>query len=186
KVQDLRFEHDAILVGGNTAFVDNPNLTDRSGKPRRRKLARVVLDNRLQIPLESNLAATAQETPTIVVSNSNDRAKIEKLIEGGVDVIRENARDLKIVLDELKKRDLQSVLVEGGSEIAGAFCDAKLIDKFTFFIAPIIIGGRNAPNAVTGNDADSLENILHLKNLEVTSLGDDFEFTSYQKLKSDG
>ena len=81
RVQDLRHEHDAILVGGNTAFVDNPSLTDRSGKPRRRKLVRVVLDNRLQIPLDSTLVNTAKETPTLIVSNSNDDEKIEKLIE---------------------------------------------------------------------------------------------------------
>ena len=60
RVQDLRHEHDAILVGGNTAFVDNPSLTDRSGKLRRRKLVRVVLDNRLQIPLDSTLVQTGQ------------------------------------------------------------------------------------------------------------------------------
>ena len=65
RVQDLRHEHDAILIGGNTAFVDDPSLTDRSGKPRRRKLVRVVLDNRLRIPLDSTLVNTAKETPTI-------------------------------------------------------------------------------------------------------------------------
>lgn len=181
KVQNLRHEYDAILVGGNTAFVDNPSLTDRSGKPRRRKLVRVILDNRLQISLESNLVTTAKETPTIAVSNSNDEAKIEKLIKCGVDVIRENARDLKIVLDELKKRDLQSVLVEGGSNMAGAFCDAKLVDKITFIVAPIIIGGNSAPVAVGGNGANSLENAMHLKDLKIRKQGCDFEFTGYPK-----
>ncbi len=179
KVQNLRHEHDAILVGGNTAFVDNPGLTDRSGKPRRRKLARVILDNRLQIPLESNLVATAQETPTIVVSNSNDEAKIEKLNERGVDVVRENARELNTVLEEMKKRDLQSILVEGGTQIAGAFVDAKLVDKITFIVAPIIIGGHSAPVAIGGVGVNLLENAVRLKDLEITKHGNDFEFTGY-------
>ncbi len=102
KVQDLRHEHDAILVGGNTAFVDNPSLTDRSGKPRRRKLARIVLDNRLRIRLDSTLVKTAQDAPTIVFSNSDDTEKIAKLENEGVEVVRLNARNLHHVLNEFK------------------------------------------------------------------------------------
>lgn len=182
KVQALRHEHDAILVGGNTAFVDNPSLTDRSGKPRRRKLVRVILDNRLRIPLDSTLVQTAKETPTLVISNSNDEAKIERLIVSGVDFAHTNARDLKAVLSELKKRDLQSVLVEGGTEIAGAFCDAKLVDKLTFIVAPIVIGGHEAPLAIGGNGASSLENSLKLRDVEVIKHGEDFEFTAYPQI----
>jgi diaminohydroxyphosphoribosylaminopyrimidine deaminase/5-amino-6-(5-phosphoribosylamino)uracil reductase len=179
RVQDLRHEHDAILVGGNTAFVDNPSLTDRSGKPRRRKLVRVVLDNRLRIPLESTLVETARETPTLVVSNSADAGKIDKLTECGVDVARTDARDLPAVLEELRRRELQSVLVEGGTEIAGAFCDARLVDKLTFIVAPIVLGGHEAPLAIGGNGASSLENALRLKDLEIAPHGTDYEFTGY-------
>ncbi len=179
KVQNLRHEYDAILVGGNTAFVDNPNLTDRSGKTRRRKLARVVLDNRLRIPLESNLVKTAENTLTLIISNSKDEAKIAELIENGVEIIRENARDLLKVTGELKKRDLQSVLVEGGAEIAGAFVDAKLVDKLTFIVAPFIIGGHSAPVAISGKGANSLEDVLKLRDLEIIKHGEDYEFTGY-------
>ena len=179
RVQDLRHEYDAILVGGNTALVDNPNLTDRSGKPRRRKLVRVVLDNRLRIPLESKLIQTASETPTFIVSDSKDEAKIEKLLDCGVDLIRQDARGLTKVLSELKSRDLQSVLVEGGTEIAGAFVDAKLVDKLTFIVAPIIIGGNAAPPAIGGSGANSQENAMRLRDLEVVKRGADFEFTGY-------
>lgn len=179
RVQDLRHEHDAILVGGNTAFVDNPSLTDRSEKPRRRKLVRVVLDNRLRILLESTLVETAKETPTLVISNSSDEEKIKQLTEKGVDVARCDGRDLTAVLDELKKRNLQSVLVEGGTEVAGAFCDAKLIDKLTFIVAPLVVGGHVAPLAIGGNGADSLENALRLNDLQIIKHGTDFEFTGY-------
>lgn len=179
RVQDLRLEHDAILIGGNTALVDNPSLTDRSGKPRRRRLVRVVLDNRLRIPLDSTLVTTAKDTPTLIFSNSPDYKKIEKLTDAGVEVAKTNARDLESVLGELKKRDLQSVLVEGGTEIAGAFCDVKLVDKLTLIAAPVVIGGHNAPLAVGGNGAESLENAIRLKDLEITKRGDDFEFTGY-------
>ncbi len=181
RVQSLRHEHDAILVGGNTAFVDNPSLTDRSGKKRRRKLARIVLDNRLRVSLDSTLAQTAKDAPTIIFSTSDDTGKISDLEKLGVEVIRLNARNLVHVLSELQGRQLQSVLVEGGTEIAGAFCDAKLVDKITFIAAPLIIGGTNAPTAIGGNGANSLGNAMRLRDLVIIKHGDDFEFTGYPK-----
>jgi diaminohydroxyphosphoribosylaminopyrimidine deaminase / 5-amino-6-(5-phosphoribosylamino)uracil reductase len=186
KVQDFRHEHDAILVGGNTAFIDNPNLTDRSGKPRRRKLVRVILDNRLQVPVESALAETAKEIPTIVFSNSTDNEKISVLQSKGVEVVSQNARELDAVLDELKKREIQSVLVEGGTEIAGAFVDAKLVDKLSLMIAPIIIGGHSAPLAIGGDGALCLTEAMRLQDVEIIKHGEDFEITGYPQAKGDG
>ena len=181
RVQSLRHEHDAILVGGNTALVDDPSLTDRSGRIRRRNLVRVVLDNRLRVSPDSTLAQTAQDTPTIVFSASDDAAKIADLEKFGVEVVRLNARNLVHVLNELKTRQLQSVLVEGGAEIAGAFCDAKLVDIITFIVAPIVIGGTGAPAAIGGQGANSLENAMRLRNLEITNHGEDLEITGYPK-----
>ena len=181
RVHDLRHEYDAILVGGNTATVDNPSLTDRSGKARRRPLVRVVQDNRLSIPVESTLAATADEAPTLIFTNSKDHEKINILRENGVEIVESETggRDLNGVLAELKRRNLQSVLVEGGSEIAGAFCDARLVDKVTFIVAPLIIGGRDAPGAIGGGGATSLAAALKLKGISIERLGDDIEITGY-------
>ncbi len=181
RVHDLRHEHDAILIGGNTAFVDNPSLTDRSGRPRRRPLVRVVLDNRLQIPLDSPLASTASAIPTIIFTNSEDSKKIFELRAKGVEVIemQSGGRDLEGVLAELALRDIQSILVEGGTEIAGAFCDAKLVDKITLIAAPVIIGGHEAPMAIGGKGAVSLEDALSLRDIEITKHGQDMEITGY-------
>lgn len=181
RVHDLRHEHDAILIGGNTACVDNPNLTDRSGKPRRRPLVRVVLDNRLQMPVNSNLAVTANELPTIVFTNSGDTEKLSALRDLGIEVVEsENGgRDIPQVLDELKSRNIQSILVEGGTAVAGAFCDARLVDKVTFIAAPMIIGGDNAPNAIGGKGALSLDAALRLSDITVERHGDDIELTGY-------
>ena len=182
RVQNLRHEHDAILVGGNTAFVDNPSLTDRSGEKRRRKLVRVILDNRLRVSPDSTLAQTAKDTPTIIFSASDDETKIAKLENLGVEVVRLNARNLVHVLNELKTRQLQSVLVEGGTEVAGAFCDAKLIDKLTFIVAPLVIGGHNAPMAIGGQGAQVLASAMRLKNVEIKLHGEDFEVTGYPQI----
>lgn len=179
RVHELRHEHDAILVGANTAEADNPSLTDRSGKPRRVKLVRIVLDNRLRIRLDSTLVTTATETPTIIFSSSTDEEKIEKLFRHGVHVPRINARDLRAVLEELKKREIESVLVEGGTEVAGAFVDARLVDKLSFIAAPIVIGGHDAPVAIGGTGAATLSEAFRLKDLEITLLGDDIEITGY-------
>ncbi|MEO7539115.1 MAG: bifunctional diaminohydroxyphosphoribosylaminopyrimidine deaminase/5-amino-6-(5-phosphoribosylamino)uracil reductase RibD [Pyrinomonadaceae bacterium] len=181
RVQALRHEYDAILIGGNTSAIDDPSLTDRSGKRRRNPLLRVLLDNRLRLSVDSKLARTAVEVPTVVFTNSIDRAKIADLTDLGVEVIelQMGGRDLSAVLQELKKRDITSVLVEGGSQIAGAFCDARLVDKFTFLFSPIIVGGRTAPVAVAGSGSLSLDKAMRLTNVAVTTLGDDIELTGY-------
>ena len=181
RVHDLRHEYDAILVGGNTAVTDNPSLTDRSGKPRRRPLVRVILDNRLRIALHSTIVTTARETPTIVFTNSSERARIDALRDRGVDVVEldTGGRDLPAVLKHLKEREIQSILVEGGSEVAGAFCDAHLVDKITFIAAPLVLGGRAAPVAIAGSGAIALEDAIRLTDISITPLGSDIEITGY-------
>lgn len=179
RVHDLRHEHDAILVGANTVVVDDPLLTDRSGKPRRRKLVRIILDNRLRIPLDSRIVKTAKDFPTIVVSKSDDEQRICHLRSEGVEVIRHDARDLCGLLKIFYEKQIQSILVEGGSKISGAFIDSGLVDKVTFIFSPLIIGGQNAPVAIEGQGAESLSKALRLKDLEIKEYDGDFEVTGY-------
>lgn len=181
RVQQLRHEYDAILVGGTTASVDNPSLTDRSGLLRRRPLTRVILDNRLRLPLDSILATTTDEAPTLVMTNCIDTMLTDPLTERGVEIVpvEMGARNLTAVLEELKRREIQSVLVEGGTAVAGAFVDAKLVDKVTFMVAPIIIGGSEAPTAIGGNGAADLADALRLNDIEILRHGNDIEMTGY-------
>ncbi len=183
KSHELRREYDAILVGANTVVVDNPSLTDRSGNSRRRKLVRVVLDNSLRFSLNSQLVLTAAEFPTIVFTDSEDMEKIKELRSEAVEVVQiaEGGRNLQGVLRELGRRDLQSVIVEGGTTVAGAFYDAKLIDKVSFFIAPIIIGGINAPPAIGGQGATVLANAMRLQDIKIKRHGADVEITGYPR-----
>jgi diaminohydroxyphosphoribosylaminopyrimidine deaminase / 5-amino-6-(5-phosphoribosylamino)uracil reductase len=181
RVQELRHEYDAILVGANTAVVDDPMLTDRSGKPRRRPLARVILDDRLRLAPNSRLATTTNEAPTIVFTKAIDEPRSAALVFHGVEVVEteSGSRDLAAVLAHLAEREIQSVLVEGGSQVAGAFIDAGLVDKVTFIITPMIIGGVEAPVAIAGRGADSVETALRLRNISTKQLGDDIEITGY-------
>ncbi len=179
RVHELRHECDAILVGGTTAMVDNPSLTDRSGKPRHRPLVRVILDNRLRLPTEGTLATTTNEAPTVVFTNNIYPETVARLTDLGVTVvpIERGARNLDGVLQELSRMEIQSVLVEGGSAVAGAFIDAGLVDRVTFIVAPIIIGGREAPVAVGGDGAKNIADALRLHKCEVVRHGCDFEMT---------
>jgi diaminohydroxyphosphoribosylaminopyrimidine deaminase/5-amino-6-(5-phosphoribosylamino)uracil reductase len=181
RVHELRHEYDAILIGANTALVDNPNLTDRSGKPRRRQLVRVVLDNNLRLPAEHNLVATASQFPTLIYTSNIDPSKTLPRTELGAKIIpiTGGPRNLSEVLQDLYRRDIQSILVEGGSEVAGAFVDGKLVDKVTLIVSPVIVGGKMAPVAVGGNGVSSLDNALRLQEVTVGELGDDIEITGY-------
>ncbi|HKE55755.1 MAG TPA: bifunctional diaminohydroxyphosphoribosylaminopyrimidine deaminase/5-amino-6-(5-phosphoribosylamino)uracil reductase RibD [Pyrinomonadaceae bacterium] len=182
----LRHESDAILVGAGTAAIDNPLLTDRSQLPRRRPLVRVVLDESLRISAESQLVTTASEAPLLVLTGENaDETKAQKLEGQGVEIVRSGTRDVKSVLQELSKRSLQSVLVEGGSEIAGSFIDSRLVNKATFFVAPKIIGGRSAPGAIGGDGARTMAEALGLERVEVIKRGEDIEITGYPTSRKD-
>jgi diaminohydroxyphosphoribosylaminopyrimidine deaminase/5-amino-6-(5-phosphoribosylamino)uracil reductase len=85
------------------------------------------------------------------------------------------------VLHELGSRSLQSVLVEGGSTIAGEFVDAGLVNKVTFFIAPKIIGSTDAPSAIGGNGVEAMSEALELERVTVLQRGNDIEVTGYPR-----
>ena len=183
----LRHGYDAILVGSGTATTDDPLLTDRSGLARRRPLLRVVLDEHLRLNPESNLdsqlARTAGETPVLVFTSINADAQKVAALEGrGVEVLRaaSGGRDLASVLEELSRRDVQGLLVEGGAGIAGAFLRAGLVNKASFFIAPIILGG-DALGAVGGAGALNVADAAKLQDIEVARRGPDVEITGYLK-----
>jgi diaminohydroxyphosphoribosylaminopyrimidine deaminase/5-amino-6-(5-phosphoribosylamino)uracil reductase len=134
-------------------------LTDRSGLKRRRPLVRVVLGDATRLSPKSQLNRTASEAPVIVLSNT----------------------DLRAVLKELAGQSLQSVLVEGGATVAGAFLDAGLVNKVTFFIAPKIIGATAAPSAIGGTGVEKMSDALELENISVIQRGRDIEVTGYPR-----
>jgi diaminohydroxyphosphoribosylaminopyrimidine deaminase/5-amino-6-(5-phosphoribosylamino)uracil reductase len=180
RAQELRHEYDAILVGAGTAEIDDPLLSDRSGLPRRRPLTRVVLDDEVRLSPESQLANTTSQAPVVVFGNENAN-HTDVLRARGVEIVNSRRGDLDGVLRELSSRSLQSVLVEGGSAIAGEFIDAGLVNKITFLIAPKIIGGTAAPSAIGGRGVEAMANALELEKVSVVQRGKDLEVTGYPK-----
>ena len=182
RAHELRHQSDAIMVGGRTARADDPLLTDRSGKTRRRPLVRVVIEQSLQLSPESQLAQTTEAAPVIIFAHEDAGPEaVSALQSRGVEVISQTrwALDLSSVLEELGKRSIQSVLVEGGPFLAGLLLEAGLVNKFTFFVAPMIIGGQDAPSAIAGSGAENIADALQLENVEVVRRGRDVEITGY-------
>jgi diaminohydroxyphosphoribosylaminopyrimidine deaminase/5-amino-6-(5-phosphoribosylamino)uracil reductase len=188
RAHELRHQSDAIMIGGGTARADDPLLTDRSGLARRRPLVRVVVEQYLHLSPESQLAQTIDAGPVIIFACGDaDEEGLSALQTRGVEVIlQSSAIDLGSILDELGKRSIQRVLLEGGPSLAGLFLDAGLVNKITFFIAPIIIGGQDAPSAIGGSGVDAIKDALQLERFEVLLRDRDIEITGYPKSRSEG
>jgi diaminohydroxyphosphoribosylaminopyrimidine deaminase/5-amino-6-(5-phosphoribosylamino)uracil reductase len=182
RVHEMRHQYDAIMVGGRTVRVDDPLLTDRSGKLRRRPLVRVVIEQYLRTPPESQLAQTTDAAPVIIFAYDADSDSLDALRAHGVEVVAQgSALDLASVVDHLGQRSLQSVLVEGGPSLAALLLEGGLVDKVTFFVAPMIIGGQDAPSAIAGAGAEKIAEAVRLERIEVRQHGDDVEITGYPR-----
>ena len=181
RVHELRHSSDAIMIGGRTARADDPLLTDRSGKKRRRPLVRVVIEQYLRMSPESQLAQTTDAGPVLIFAcDDPDPDELNNLRSRGVEVVAQgSALDLASVLEELGQRSIQSVLVEGGPFLAGLMLEAGLVNKVTFFVAPMIVGSQDAPSAIGGAGVEKIADALQLDQVEVSQHGRDVEITGY-------
>jgi diaminohydroxyphosphoribosylaminopyrimidine deaminase/5-amino-6-(5-phosphoribosylamino)uracil reductase len=179
EAHQLRRRHDAILVGAGTVVEDDPKLTNRLPGGGRQPL-RVVVDSTLRIPATATVLTGQAEAPTLVATTARAAAAAVAAFEsGGVEVLRLPASgpqkrvDLAALLEELGRRDVLSLLVEGGAEVHGAFFDAGLVDAVVVLLAPIVIGGEKARAAVGGAGVERLADAFRLDDLEVTRIGED-------------
>jgi diaminohydroxyphosphoribosylaminopyrimidine deaminase/5-amino-6-(5-phosphoribosylamino)uracil reductase len=164
-VHQLRGRIDAIVVGRRTVDLDDPLLTARPAGPR--TPIRVVLDAEGSLPLGSQLVRTVAQAPVlVVVSEKADEAKAGQLAAAGCEVVRLSGSTwtdrLPALLDELGRRRLTNVLIEGGAVTLGGFCDLNAIDEFHVFVAPKIIGGESAPNPLGGQGIDRMVDAMKL------------------------
>ena len=150
-VQHLRHEADALLTGIGTVLADNPRMSDRTGKPRRRKLLRAIIDSRLRLPLKSNLVKSADGDVAVFTLQPLDSPKALTLQQVGVAVVRVPAKrghvDIDAVLRNLGKHQILNVLLEAGAELNGAALEAGIVDKMILFYAPKIMGTGGVPIA---------------------------------------
>jgi diaminohydroxyphosphoribosylaminopyrimidine deaminase / 5-amino-6-(5-phosphoribosylamino)uracil reductase len=178
EVHRMRHASDALLTGIGTVLSDDPFLTDRSGLPRRRRLLRVVLDNKLSLPMKSRIVRTADDDLLVFTNEPTDSRKARALQKAGVEVISGSSRTgrihLKAVLAELGRREILSVLLEAGPTLNGAALAAGIVHKLFLFYAPKISGEARVPLAIAPN-----LNLPPLQRVRTQSFGPDIAFEAY-------
>jgi len=179
-VHELRGAVDAVLVGIGTALADDPLLTARLGRKKVRQPLRIVLDTHGRLPAASQLVKTARQSPVLVACAETVPKEIrERFLSQGVDVVglptvEPAGLDLGALLDELGRRSVTSVLVEGGARVHGAFLDGALADDFYFFYAPKILGDALGVPMFDGTPRHFMKEALAGVDCQVRRLGDDF------------
>tara|TARA_Y100001934_G_scaffold36525_1_gene42089 strand:- start:984 stop:1790 length:807 start_codon:yes stop_codon:yes gene_type:complete len=174
----LRATHDAILVGAGTVTSDDPELTCRLPGLEDESPDRIVVDGHLSIPLTARVVSSALTTPTRVITlPTADANRRKALAESGVEVIEVppdsvGKPDLQQAMKILGTSGLTRVLVEGGSRIAGALIRHGLIDRVTWFRAPMILGGDGVP-AIAGFGVGSLDDSPRLRLVRSRRVGPD-------------
>lgn len=172
----LRDIYDGIMVGINTVIEDNPMLTARvdGGK----NPIRIVVDSSLKIDINANVVQDKSAKTIVATTDKADKDKILKLQAQDVDVIvvdkdKNDKVDIEKLLDILGQQNICSILVEGGATLSGSFVAKKLVDKVYFFIAPKIIGGKEAKTPVAGTGILNLQEALTLKDIQIEKLEED-------------
>jgi diaminohydroxyphosphoribosylaminopyrimidine deaminase/5-amino-6-(5-phosphoribosylamino)uracil reductase len=175
-VHRLRGRVDAIMVGRATAAADDPLLTARP--PGSRVAVRIVLDSNASLADSSQLAQTAREIPVLVATGKQSAAKDRRrLTTAGCEVIEcpgeSHADRLAWLLDELGRRRMTNILVEGGGQLLGSLLDLGQIDEVHAFIAPKLIGGSSAVGPVAGTGADLVAHAVGLSSPRIEQCGGD-------------
>jgi diaminohydroxyphosphoribosylaminopyrimidine deaminase/5-amino-6-(5-phosphoribosylamino)uracil reductase len=183
-VHRLRHQVDAILVGVGTVMADDPQLTTRLPSGQGQDPTRIVVDSHLRLPLTAQILTQTSTAPTwIACTNTAPTAKIAAIRSLGAEIIltpaHNNRVDLTALLTILGQRRINSLLVEGGAEVHGAFFDAGLVDKFHLFLAPKFIGGRQAPGILGGLGIARLDEAPPARHLSIHRLGPDILISGY-------
>jgi diaminohydroxyphosphoribosylaminopyrimidine deaminase/5-amino-6-(5-phosphoribosylamino)uracil reductase len=173
----LRRRVGAIVVGINTVLEDNPLLTPRPSKDR--KPSRIVLDSSLKIPLKSRLLRTAKTSPVVVYARRSaanvKRKHAERITKKGAEVLAYEdtgeGSNLHFLIEELSRRGVQQVLVEGGPRVLTSFLKEGLADEVFVYVAPTILGAAGA--ADLGTPMTVLERAVGLRHVEIRAFGDD-------------
>jgi diaminohydroxyphosphoribosylaminopyrimidine deaminase/5-amino-6-(5-phosphoribosylamino)uracil reductase len=171
----------AIMVGIGTVLADDPMLTCRTENPS--NPVRVVCDSNLRIPLDCKLVSTARDITTYVATISDDCEKVAQLESLGVKVLKVSSKDGKVNLNELMDilggLKLDSLLIEGGSELNFSAIESDIVDCLQVYLAPMILGGKTAKTSVGGLGFDNPNVAKRFKLYNVETIGTDL-FLEYK------
>jgi diaminohydroxyphosphoribosylaminopyrimidine deaminase / 5-amino-6-(5-phosphoribosylamino)uracil reductase len=176
----LRHIHDAILVGVNTVMVDDPQLTSRlEGVAAARQPLRVVVDSQLRLRMSARVVGPN----TLIATTRAGRMGAAEVVK--FPATTDGRVALQPLLDELGRRGIMSLLVEGGSTVHASFVSEGLVDKVYAYVAPSLIGGREAPSPLGGTGVEHLAEAVRLRELDATRLGADLLITGYVDVHRD-
>lgn len=176
-VHEVRGRVDAILVGVGTAIADDPMLDARPPGPR--VATRIVLDTKARLPPAGRLARSAREIPVLVATSSGPpRDRVDRLKALGCEVVTlpetlPGLVDVGALLDELGRRGMTNLLVEGGGRVLGSFFDAGQVDEVDVYLAPIIEGGSHDFTPARGLGVASMAEALRLEDVTVSRVETD-------------
>ena len=178
-VHKLRSEVDAIMVGCNTVLKDNPRLTPRLSKTGKDPM-KIVVDSELKIPMKCNLMKHPSKL-IVATTNKAGKKKMNKLYSKGVNVIvlpsKRNLVDLKVLMKELGKREITSIMIEGGAEVNSSAIKEKIADKILIFTAPKLVG--NGLGAIGNLGIKKIDKAVKLKNINTKQIGKDILLEAY-------
>jgi diaminohydroxyphosphoribosylaminopyrimidine deaminase / 5-amino-6-(5-phosphoribosylamino)uracil reductase len=196
-VQQLRHASDAIMVGVGTVIADDPLLTDRTGRPRRRPLLRVILDSRLRLPLESRLVKSADQDVIVFCAFAEENRKrelesrgilveqlplfpvAERYVVGGTPVKSDGRPDMRKLTQRLGEMKITSLLIEGGALVNWAALAAGVVDKVFLYYAPKILAGTGSVPFASGEGFRHVADAAEVKNLQLHRFGVDFAVEGY-------
>ena len=180
----LRDIYDGILVGINTALADNPSLTTRLKEYQGRNPVRIVVDSRARLPLTAKLVTDGAARTIVAVTEQAPAERVEALRSAGVEIIvagSSNHVDMQSLMEQLGAMKISSVLVEGGGSVNFSLLQAGLVDRVYAFIAPKLVGGRDALTPVEGDGFQELDRAVELENIQLRQLGSDVLLTGIVK-----
>ncbi|TDT61352.1 bifunctional diaminohydroxyphosphoribosylaminopyrimidine deaminase/5-amino-6-(5-phosphoribosylamino)uracil reductase RibD [Fonticella tunisiensis] len=183
-VHRLRHRVSGIMVGINTIINDDPLLTTRLDDTDGIDPIRIVVDSKGRIPLSAKVLHGNSKAKTIIAATEFiDKDKIKAIQETGAEIIltppKDDKVDLCYLMKELGKRKIDSVLLEGGGTLNFAALREGIVDKVNFFIAPKILGGREAKTPVGGQGIGLVRDAIILKDMEIYRFGEDIMIEGY-------
>ena len=187
-VQELRHQHDALLIGVGTILADDPLLTDRSGRSRRRPLLRVILDSRLRLPLESRLVGSVtnpNQNDVLVFCSTTDAKKRSQLEQRGIRVEQlpvptpDGRADIPAILRRLGEMEITSLMIEGGATVNWTALASGVVDKVFLYYAPKILAGTGSIPFAAGVGFRRMSEAAQVKSVHLHRFGEDFAVEGY-------
>ncbi|MFA5088756.1 MAG: bifunctional diaminohydroxyphosphoribosylaminopyrimidine deaminase/5-amino-6-(5-phosphoribosylamino)uracil reductase RibD [Candidatus Omnitrophota bacterium] len=179
--RQLRNDFDAIAVGINTVLRDNPGL---NAADRGKRIKKIIVDTSLRVTHNAKLFKGTRAGDCFVATTQRaDQAKINLLKKKGINVIicpeRGGLVNLRWLFHELARKEIASILIEGGSSLIGQALKGKLVDKLHIYIAPLLLGDQRALNSITGLKTPRLSRAIRLKNMSLKQIGKDIFIQAY-------